>query len=105
MCDRNGTVMCTFYKESPKISAFDTHEWVNKHRRKDENEVTTIQIDGPKRKVFIILHRHVHQRPQKKYSDIHVKLWKMWDIYGQSLPRQLGQEDRPTSQLTAQNVC
>ena len=62
MCDRKGRVVCTFCKESPNISAFDIHEWVNKHRRMDENAVTTIQIDRPKRQVFVNLHRHIRYR-------------------------------------------
>ena len=52
-------MVCTFYKESSKISAFDIHEWVNKYRRMDENEITTIQIDGPKRQVFITWSKNI----------------------------------------------
>jgi hypothetical protein len=54
MCERKDTVICTFDKGSPKISAFDIHEWIREQLRFDENEVT-IQIDGPKRQVFIKL--------------------------------------------------
>jgi hypothetical protein len=52
-CERKDTAVCTFDKETPKILAFDIHEWIYEHLRTNENENTTIQTDGLIRQVFI----------------------------------------------------
>jgi hypothetical protein len=51
--ERKDTIVCAFDKASPKISAYDIHEWIHKKLRLEPEEVTTIQIDGPKRQVYI----------------------------------------------------
>jgi len=43
------TIVCTFDPTSPRISAFDIHEWIHETLRISEQKVSMIQIDGPKR--------------------------------------------------------
>jgi len=53
MSERQNTVICTFDHKSPRISAFDTHEWILEHLHVPENAVNMIQIGGPRRQVYI----------------------------------------------------
>jgi hypothetical protein len=53
MSERRNTAVCTFDPTGPNISAFDIHEWINDTLRILEQEVTVIQMDGPKRQVYI----------------------------------------------------
>jgi len=55
MAERLNTIVCTFDPASPKITAFDIHEWIHNTLRIPEQNVTMIQIDGNKRQVFIKL--------------------------------------------------
>ena len=45
--------MCSFDKRSPKITAFNIHEWIHDKMGLKEDEVNMIQIDGPRRRVSI----------------------------------------------------
>jgi hypothetical protein len=45
--------VCTFDKDSPRITAYDIHEWIYTKLRLESEDVATIQVDGPKRSVFI----------------------------------------------------
>ena len=36
-----------------RISAFDTHEWIYKQLHVPENAVNMVQVDGPRRQVYI----------------------------------------------------
>jgi len=47
--------MCTFDSTSPRITAYDIHEWIQQVLRIPEQTVSTIQIDGIKRQVYIKL--------------------------------------------------
>jgi hypothetical protein len=47
--ERHNTVVCAFDPASPKISAFDMHEWLFEELRLQEQDITTLQIDGIKR--------------------------------------------------------
>jgi hypothetical protein len=51
--ERQNKIVCAFDLKSPRISSYDIHEWIYAQMRLDENEVTMVQIDGPKRHLYI----------------------------------------------------
>ena len=51
--ERQDTIVCTFDKTSPRISAFDIHEWIYTKLKLESEDVNTLQVDGPRRQVFI----------------------------------------------------
>jgi hypothetical protein len=53
MNERKTTLVCIFDQRSPKISAYDIHEWINDKLKLDEPDIQTIQVDGPRRQVYI----------------------------------------------------
>jgi len=53
MAERQNTLTCPFDPKSPRISAFEIHEWIHDQLRNPEHEVQMLQIDGPRRQVFI----------------------------------------------------
>jgi hypothetical protein len=55
MTERKNTVVCTFKMGSPRISAYEIHEWIHSSLQVLEETVVMIQIDGPKRQVYIKL--------------------------------------------------
>jgi len=55
MAERLNTIVCTFDPVSPKITAFEIHEWIHNTFRIPEQNVTIIQADGIRRQVFIKL--------------------------------------------------
>ena len=55
MAERHNTVVCTFHTISPRITAYDVHEWINEGLRIREHTVSMIQIDGIKRRIYIQL--------------------------------------------------
>jgi hypothetical protein len=55
MTERHNTVVCTFDPTSPRITAFDIHEWTYEALRIPEHTVSMIQNDGIKRQVYIKL--------------------------------------------------
>jgi hypothetical protein len=48
MAERRNTIVCAFDPNTPKISAFDIHEWIYETFRLPDQEVNMIQIDGIK---------------------------------------------------------
>jgi hypothetical protein len=52
MAERHNTVVCSFDPFSPRITAYDIHEWIFATLRIPEHKVTMIQTDGIKRQVF-----------------------------------------------------
>ena len=53
MTERPNTLVCTFETASPRITAYDIHEWIYSTLRLPDSEVNMIQIDRIKRQVFI----------------------------------------------------
>jgi hypothetical protein len=53
MGERQNTFVCAFDPQSPRISAYEIHEWIYETLCLRESEVNMIQIDGPKRHVYI----------------------------------------------------
>jgi hypothetical protein len=52
MYDWKNTLLCSFEKGSPRITAYDVHEWIDKALNLQE-EVGTIEVDGLNRQVFV----------------------------------------------------
>jgi hypothetical protein len=55
MAERHNTLVCTFDPTSPRITAYDIHEWVYASLRIPEGDVQMIQIDGVRGQVFLKL--------------------------------------------------
>jgi len=55
MCERQNTIVCTFDLKSPRISAYEIHEWIYAQLRLEDNEVLMVQIDSSQRPVYIKL--------------------------------------------------
>ena len=53
MSESQNTVVCSLDPKSPRISAFDIHEWIYEQLHVPENAVNMVQIDGPRRQVYI----------------------------------------------------
>jgi hypothetical protein len=53
MGERQNTLVCTFDPHSPRISAYEIHEWIHAKLHVVEDTVTMKQIDGPRRQVYI----------------------------------------------------
>jgi hypothetical protein len=52
MAERRNTLVCTFDPASPRITAYDIHEWIYETLRLPESDVLMIQIDGIRRQVY-----------------------------------------------------
>ena len=59
MCERQTTIVCIFDQKSPRITAYHIHEWIHEKLKLLEDEVRMIQIDGPRRRVYIKLNNEV----------------------------------------------
>jgi hypothetical protein len=46
---------CSFDPQSPRITTYEIHEWIYETLKIPGDGVAMIQIDGPKRQVFIKL--------------------------------------------------
>jgi hypothetical protein len=53
MEDSKHTPVCTFDPKSPRMSAFELHEWIHEQLQVDDAKVTMVQIDGPKRQAYV----------------------------------------------------
>jgi hypothetical protein len=51
--ERNNTIVCMFGVKSPRISAYGIHEWIFETLDIAEEDLQMIQIDGPRRHVYI----------------------------------------------------
>ena len=59
MCEGKTTIVCIFDKKSPRITAYHIYEWIHEKLKLLEEEVRMIQIDGPRRRVYIKLNNEV----------------------------------------------
>jgi hypothetical protein len=53
MAERQHTMVCIFDPTSERISAYETHEWIHDQLQVSERLLTTVQICGIKRHVFM----------------------------------------------------
>ena len=53
MNERQNTLACAFYLQSLLITAYDINEWIYNTLSLQENEVSMVQVDGPRRHVYI----------------------------------------------------
>jgi len=53
MGDRQYTTVCIFDQNSPRITAYNIHEWIYEALHIQEDDIRMIQIDGPQRRVYI----------------------------------------------------
>jgi len=53
MAERQHTMVRIFYPTSPRISAYELHEWIHEQLQVLEQSLTMIQIDVIKRHVFL----------------------------------------------------
>ena len=53
MSERQNTLCCIFDPRSPRITAYHIHEWIYEQMGLHEDAVSMIQIDGPRRRVYI----------------------------------------------------
>jgi len=60
MAERHNTIVCTFDRTSPRITAYDIHESIQQVLRIPEHTVSMIQTEGTKRKVYIKLTDNVN---------------------------------------------
>ena len=53
MCERQNTLVFIFDQRSPRITAYQIHDLLYEQLRLQEDEIRMIQIDGPRRRVYI----------------------------------------------------
>jgi hypothetical protein len=53
MSERQNTIVFTFDPKSPRISAFDIHEWIYEHLHLPGRYIKMAQIDGLRRQMYI----------------------------------------------------
>jgi hypothetical protein len=49
----HNTHVCTFEKESPRLTAYVIHDWISDFLKVEESDISIIQIDEPKRQAHI----------------------------------------------------
>lgn len=47
MGERQNTTVCAFDLKSPRVSAYEIHEWIHEQLKLEDNEFLMVQIDGP----------------------------------------------------------
>ena len=55
MAERQHMIVCMFALTSPRISAYDIHEWIFEQLHIPEQVLKMIQIEGTKRHVYLKL--------------------------------------------------
>lgn len=53
MSERRNTLVCAFDQQSPRITAYDIHEWIHDTVCLGEEELAMIEIGGLRRHVYI----------------------------------------------------
>ena len=69
MSDRLNTLTSIFDPRSPRISAYNIHEWIHDTLRLAEEDVSIIQVDGPKRCVYIKITNEDRLKEVLKYTN------------------------------------
>jgi hypothetical protein len=59
MVERQNTIVCRFDMASPRISAYQIHEWLHGTLHLHESDVRMVQVDGPKRRVYVQLNDNI----------------------------------------------
>ena len=65
LTERRNTIVCIFDQHSPNITAFHIHELIHHTLQLEEDEVSMIQTDGPRRRVYI---KFVNERRMQRVS-------------------------------------
>ena len=95
MAERQNTVVCSFDSSSPRITAYDIHDWLHATFRIQENAVSMIQIDGIKGQIIIkfvdnqsvhVLLRDTAVRAEYKYPNGEIPIVTI-DIAGMGIKR------------------
>ena len=95
MAERQNTVVCSFDSSSPRITAYDIHDWLHATFRIQENAVSMIQIDGIKGQIIIkfvdnqsvhVLLRDTAVRAEYKYPNGEIPIVTI-DIAGMGTKR------------------
>jgi hypothetical protein len=55
MTERQKMIGCAFDQRNPRVSVFDIHEWICETLHLQDHKAVMIQIDGPRRHVYIKL--------------------------------------------------
>jgi hypothetical protein len=76
MSDRQNKLEFLFDMKSPRIAAYHIHEWIFEPLQLEENDLYVIQIDGPKRHVYINFKntdkfQHILQESDAQYDYRH----------------------------------
>ena len=73
--DRQNTLVCVFEMNSPRISAYEIHEWIHETMKLQPTDVIMIQIDAPKRQVYLKLRddKLIHQLLQTTTGQLKYK--------------------------------
>jgi hypothetical protein len=53
MSERRNTLACCFDQTSPRLTAYEIHEWIHSQLQVSEHSVLMIQIEGAHRQVYI----------------------------------------------------
>jgi len=56
MEEQQNTIVCEFDPSSPRIMAHHIHDWIYESLQLPELDIRIIQIDGPRRHVYIKFH-------------------------------------------------
>jgi len=83
MAERHNALVCSFDPSSPRITAWDIHEWMYVSLKIPDYDVRMIQTDGVRRQVFIKLLDH-----EKVMTILHEtgRTSRIQVPYGRSLP-------------------
>jgi len=51
--ERQNTINCIFDMRSPRITAYNIHEWIYAQMRLKEDDIRMFKIDGPRMRIYI----------------------------------------------------
>jgi len=50
MTERENALVCAFDPQSPRITAYNIHEWIYETMHLERTDVAMVKVDGPRRK-------------------------------------------------------